>query len=261
MGYFNINAKLKNRIYIVIAFLGDLYLIYVTTRLFINGAWVRGLLYCFAVILITYCLYINAVYYYLDRNSKIDFLSPWLSKITGVAPSASDSNKSTSETATINNASNGYFVDQDIISAQVEIDSHEQRNLQKVVQQLLDNGFFVAEYDGLSDAQIANAAADGNPVSALNSQQTPPYYELYHDKRMRRLEIYIGLNQMEKLAVGHISQVGLTDVHTANQQFELYLASLYVTGGPYKVAGRRGSTILMDGEYGLIANVAYQDRN
>ncbi len=42
LGYFNINAKLKNRIYIIIAFLGDLYLIYVTTRLLINHAWVRG---------------------------------------------------------------------------------------------------------------------------------------------------------------------------------------------------------------------------
>lgn len=88
LGYFNINAKLKNRIYIIIAFLGDLYLIYVTTRLLINHAWVRGLLYCLAVILITYCLYINAVYYYLDRNSRFDFLSPWLSKITGVVPTA-----------------------------------------------------------------------------------------------------------------------------------------------------------------------------
>jgi hypothetical protein len=259
LGYFNINAKLKNRIYIIIAFLGDLYLIYVTTRLLINHAWVRGLLYCLAVILITYCLYINAVYYYLDRNSRFDFLSPWLSKITGVVPTAEDA-KPKRNARVINNAPNGYFTHQDIIPAQVEVDEHEQHNLQRVVQELLDDGIFTADYDGLSDSQIVAETATGEPVYALDSQQTPPYFELYHDKHLRRIEIYMGLNQMEKLAVGHIAKVGLTDIHTAHEQYELYLANLFVTGGPHKIAGRNGSTILMDGQYGLVANVAYRDR-
>ncbi|MGL5104014.1 MAG: DUF6681 family protein, partial [Limosilactobacillus fermentum] len=95
---------------------------------------------------------------------------------------------------------------------------------------------------------------------ALNVGQQPPYFELVHDPLGHRLEIYMGLNQMEKRPVGHIKRVGLTDVHTAHDQFDLYLASLYVTGGPRKIPGRRGSTILTDGDFGLVAQVAYRDR-
>lgn len=53
LSYFNINTKLKNRVYTIIALLGDFYLIYVTTRLLINKAWLRGFLYCLAVIAVS----------------------------------------------------------------------------------------------------------------------------------------------------------------------------------------------------------------
>ena len=36
LGYFNINTKLKNKIYTIVALLGDGYLIYVTYRLLAN---------------------------------------------------------------------------------------------------------------------------------------------------------------------------------------------------------------------------------
>lgn len=94
----------------------------------------------------------------------------------------------------------------------MEVDEHEQHNLQRVVQELLDDGIFTADYDGLSDSQIVAETAMGEPVYALDS---PPYFELYHDKHLRRVKLYMGLNQMEKLAVGHIAKVGLTDIHTA----------------------------------------------
>ena len=50
LSYFNLDVKLKNRIYIILATLGDIYLVYVTFRLFINQAWLRGFLYCLAMI-------------------------------------------------------------------------------------------------------------------------------------------------------------------------------------------------------------------
>ena len=87
LSYFNIKPTLKNKIYVVIATLGDGYLVYVTWRLFANHVWVRALLYCLAVLFLTYYLYLNAVYYFLNRTSKLDILSPWLSKVTGTAPS------------------------------------------------------------------------------------------------------------------------------------------------------------------------------
>ena len=73
LSYFNIKPTLKNKIYIAIATLGDGYLIYVTCRLFLNQVWLRGLLYCLAVAFLTYYLYLNFVYYFLDRTSRLTF--------------------------------------------------------------------------------------------------------------------------------------------------------------------------------------------
>ena len=83
LGYFNLSVKIKNRIYVGLAFFGDLYLIYVTFMLLKNQSWLRGFLYFLAVVGVTYYLYLNAVYYFLGKTSRFDFLSPWLSKLTG----------------------------------------------------------------------------------------------------------------------------------------------------------------------------------
>lgn len=263
LGYFNINLKLKNKIYTVVAFLGDCYLIYVTYRLLANHVWMRGLLYCLAVLVISYYVYLNAVYYFLDKTSKYDVLSPWLVKITGYDQSSENSRRSRAERAAalINNQANGYFTDSDLISAAVMINPEEQRNLRHLVDQLVEQGIFTADYDGKDSNQIIEEYNQTHqPVNALNQHQTPPYFDLVHDELGHRLEIYAGLNQMERVKVGHITKVGLTDVHDAHQKYRLYLANVYVTGGPNKIPGRRGTTILTDGDFGLVAHVAYKNR-
>lgn len=263
LGYFNINTKLKNKIYTIVALLGDGYLIYVTYRLLANHVWVRGLLYCLAVLLISYYVYLNAVYYFLDKTSRFDVLSPWLVKITGYDQSNENPRKSRAEraSAVINNQANGYFTDSNLIQAEVAISHEEQRNLRHLVDQLVEQGIFIADYDGKdSTAIIDEYNQTHEPVRALNKNQTPPYFDLVHDELEHRLEIYAGLNQMERVKVGHITKVGLTDVHSAHEKYRLYLANVYVTGGPNKIPGRRGTTILTDGDFGLVAHVAYKNR-
>ena len=78
LSYFNINTRLKNRVYTLVALLGDGYLIYVTARLLANHVWLRGLLYCLAVIFVTYFAYLNIIFFFLGRTSKFDFLSPYI---------------------------------------------------------------------------------------------------------------------------------------------------------------------------------------
>lgn len=264
LGYFNIKPTLKNKLYTIVAFLGDCYLIYVTYRLFANHVWMRAFLYCLAVLFITYYLYLNFVYYFLGKTSRADVLSPWLVKITGSAPDAETGKHGRHEAADdklVHNQANGFFTDKDVIQADVEIDSEEQRNLRHLVDQLVEQGIFVADYDGKTAEQIVDEYnATQKPVDALNKNQTPPYFELRRNTVSHRLEIYAGINQMHRVRVGHISKVGLTDVRTADRQYHLYLANVYVTGGPHKIAGRRGSTILTDGDFGLIAHVAYRNR-
>ena len=266
LSYFNLDVKLKSRIYIIIASLGDIYLIYVTFRLFMNHVWLRALLYCLAVIGLTYFIYLNFVFYFLEKTSRFDFISPRVAKITGQkfeggkAKTPLDAQQRLA--AELANRSNGLFANADTIPAAVAIDEREQHNLQRVVDQLLMEGVFVNGYDGLSEKEIVEQyQATEKPVTALNSQSVPPYFELVHDELRHRLEIYIGMNQMERRPVGHITKIGLTDVHTAHDKYQLYLAAVVVTGGPNKIAGRSGSTILTEEDYGLQVQVAYRQRN
>ena len=263
LGYFNINTKLKNKIYTIVALLGDGYLIYVTYRLLANHVWLRGFLYCLAVLLISYYVYLNAVYYFLDKTSRFDVLSPCMVKITGYDQSNDNPRRSRAEraAAVINNQANGYFTDSNLIQADVAISRDEQRNLRHLIDQLVEQGIFTADYDGKDSTKIIDEYNQTHePVSALKKNQTPPYFDLVHDELSHRLEIYAGLNQMERVRVGHITKVGLTDVHAAHEKYRLYLANVYVTGGPNKIPGRRGTTILTDGDFGLVAHVAYKNR-
>lgn len=266
LSYFNLDAKLKARIYIGIASAGDIYLVYVTFRLFANQVWLRGFLYCLAMVAITYFLYLNFVYYFLGKTSQFDFISPRFAKITGQKFDSNGKRVGSGRAAqagpVIANQSNGLFSGDNTIPAVVAIDDYEQHNLQRVVDQLLTNGIFVNDYNGMDEAQIvAQYNETGKPVQALNAHSVPPYFEMEHDRLRHRLEIYIGINQMERRAVGHIVRIGLTDVHSAHQKYQIYLAGLAVTAGPHKIAGRRGSTILTTADYRLNAQVAYRERN
>ncbi|WP_283621344.1 DUF6681 family protein [Limosilactobacillus avium] len=263
LSYFNLDVKLKSRIYIGIATLGDIYLVYVTFRLFMNHVWMRAFLYCLAMVAITYFLYLNFVYYFLGRTSKLDYFSPRFAKITGQKFGNTEvKNSGQQQLAQIMaNQSNGLFTGDNTIPAVVKIDSYEQHNLQEVVNQLVDNGIFANDFNGLNDDQVINKYSEtGKPVQALNTNAVPPYFELVHDKIRHRLEIYIGINQMERRAVGHIIRIGLTDVRDAHQKYRIYLAGLLVTDGPNKIPGRRGSTILTTADYHLQAQVAYRER-
>ncbi|QZN92816.1 hypothetical protein KZE55_08645 [Limosilactobacillus panis] len=264
LSYFNLDVKLKSRIYIGIATLGDIYLVYVTFRLFINHVWMRAFLYCLAMVAITYFLYLNFVYYFLGRTSKLDYFSPRFAKITGqkFGNTEPKDNGQQQLAQVMANQSNGLFTGDNTIPAVVKIDSYEQHNLQEVVNQLVDNGIFANDFNGLDDNQVIDKYSEtGKPVQALNTNAVPPYFELVHDKIRHRLEIYIGINQMERRAVGHIIRIGLTDVRDAHQKYRIYLAGLLVTDGPNKIPGRRGSTILTTADYHLQAQVAYRERD
>lgn len=265
LSYFNLDTKLKSRIYIGIAAAGDIYLVYVTFRLFANHVWMRAFLYCLAMLAITYFLYLNFVFYFLGRTSQFDFLSPRFAKVTGQKFDTASGNPSFAAqqqlAQELANNSNGVFNGADTIPAVVAIDDHEQRNLQAIVDRLLKEGIFVNDYSGLSDREIVEQYAQTNrPVPALNARSVPPYFELVHDQLRHRLEIYIGMNQMERRAVGHIVKIGLTDAATAHHRYQIYLANLAVVGGPNKIPGRRGSTMMTTADYGLNAQVAYRER-
>lgn len=266
LSYFNLDVKLKNRIYIILATLGDIYLVYVTFRLFANQVWLRGFLYCLAMVAITYFIYVNFVFYFLGKTSQFDFLSPRIAKITGqkfAENGQSQGRRQNSRYSTgLANQSNGLFEGADTIPATVEIDQTEQENLQRVVDRLLTEKIFVNDFNGMSEREIIRQYQETHqPVQALNAESIPPFFELIHDPIRHRLEIYMGINQMERRPVGHISKIGLTGVREAHQKYRIYLANLVVVDGPNKIPGRSGTTIMTTADYGLKAQVAYRQRN
>lgn len=253
LGYFNVNSKLKNQIYTVVGFVGDFYLLYVTVRLFQNGVWLRGILFAFAFLALMYAVAMNFIYYFTNKTTKLD-PSPKIEKLLG---GRRVGEREQEKKVGPEIPANGLFTNDNILPADVAINNHEQANLRKVVKQLIDNNLLVADYSHLSEKEIVNDEEE--PVPALNSGQTVPYFELVQIGS--RLEIYVGMNQMERLAVGHLASVGLTTIETAQKNYQLFLANVFIEGGPVKMSGRSKNALKRDQPYTLSVKVAYKTKS
>ena len=81
LSYVNLSTVLKNRIYTILAGIGNFYLLYVAFRFFQNGFWGRGTLFILAFLVILYFTYLNILYYFTKaKKSKYD-ISPWIEKV------------------------------------------------------------------------------------------------------------------------------------------------------------------------------------
>lgn len=259
LGYVTVNVKIKNQIYIGIGIAGNLYLGYVAIRLMQNGAWLRGILYMLVFLALIYFITLNVIYYFTNKTAKYD-LSPKIEKLLGGKPKEALA----AEQQAQNNQqqpyipANGIFDGQELLPATVKTSHTEQENVHQIVDQLQAANIVRLDYGGMSDdAVIHQAQATGEPVYAIGQGIQIPFSQLKLENH--RLVIYAGINQMDQSPVGHITKVGLTDVHDAHEDYKLYLASTVITGGMSKIAGRT-SAIEQPGDYQVTAQVAYEDR-
>lgn len=77
LGYFNINQKILNRIYLAITVIPLGYLIYIIAGLFINQHIGSAVIWLIVWIVLMYFWTINFIYYVFDKNTKAD-LTQWL---------------------------------------------------------------------------------------------------------------------------------------------------------------------------------------
>lgn len=77
LGYFNINQKILNRIYLAITVVPLGYLIYIISGLFINQHVGSAVIWLIIWIVLMYFWTINFIYYVFDKNTKADF-TQWL---------------------------------------------------------------------------------------------------------------------------------------------------------------------------------------
>ena len=147
IGYFNMNATLKNRIYTVVGGVGNFYLLYVAYRFFANGFIVRGLLFILAFLALLYFTYLNILYFFTeDRVSKLD-ISPKVEKMLGVK---------IPDTRAAENAgvapgfmqTNGIFKDEEFLPSTLRTNHKQRENLQKVVAQLEQVGYLQLDFGG-----------------------------------------------------------------------------------------------------------------
>lgn len=257
LGYFNVNSKLKNQLYTGVGFVGDWYLFYVAIRFFINHAWLRGLLFLLAFGVIMYAIAMNIIYYFTNKTTKLD-PSPKIEKLLGGRRVGEEQRKVQPAAPSI--PANGLFNNDQILPANIALNEHEQTNLNRVIKQLVEQHLLIVDYSQMSEKDIISYnRKEKKPVSALRPDQTVPYFELVPTGS--RLEIYIGVNQMERLAVGHLTSVGLTEVGTARKNYQLFLANVFITDGPEKIAGRSQTTIVQNRSYGLNVKVAYREKS
>lgn len=259
LGYVNVNVKIKNQIYIGIGIAGNLYLGYVAIRLMQNGAWLRGILYMLVFLALIYFITLNVIYYFTNKTAKYD-LSPRIEKLLGGKPKealAAEKQAQQSQQQPYIPA-NGIFDGQELLPATVKTSRAEQENVHQIVDQLQAANIVRLDYGGLTDdAIIQQAQATGEPVYAIGQGIQIPFSQLKLENH--RLVIYAGINQMDQSPVGHITKVGLTDVHDAHEDYKLYLASTVITGGMSKIAGRT-SAIEQPGDYQVTAQVAYEGK-
>ncbi|MFK5676768.1 DUF6681 family protein [Ligilactobacillus sp. LYQ60] len=258
LGYINVNVKLKNRIYTVLGALGNLYLLYVALRFFANGFYLRGFLFILAFAVAAYFSYLNILYYFTkDKKSRYD-ISPVIERWLHIAPpEAAEEGKMRRSTGIQPGyiQTNGLFDDdQEFLPAVITASSRERANIQQVVNDLERKGYLQLDYDGKSNQEIYRS---GKRQAALSAPVTLPYYELVQTGKY--LEVYGGVNQMERLPLGRVKTVGLLPAVEAMERYHLYLASAAIIKGPYKFAGR-SDVIVQARDFDLDIKVAYRER-
>lgn len=258
IGYFNMNATLKSRIYTVVGGIGNFYLLYVAYRFFANGFIGRGLLFILAFLVLAYFTYLNILYFFtLDKTSKFD-ISPKVEKLLGVKiPDTMAQEKKDDKNPVGFMQTNGIFTEEEFLPSTFKADRKQRENLQTVVAQLERVGYLKLDFGGAKDKELFKKANSGEHFYALAKPVALPYYELV--EKNGKLLVYGGVNQIERSVLGEVTQVGLLRGGEALKRYRLSIAAAAITGGPYKFAGR--STMMQKNEaFKLEVKIAYKDR-
>lgn len=260
LGYFNIKDKPKNRAITVIAFIVNFYLLYIAIdNLRYAGYRWQGFWYLLAFLVLEYFLILNFIYYFTDKTVKFD-ISPYVEKALGGNPNAASA---TSDGPLFNQniPSAGLFDQKHILPAELHVDAVQQQNINELAQLLERKGYLHLNYSGLSDRELYKEACKTHePILAMSKPLQLPFYELREDAYTHQLVVCAGMNSMTAKPVGTITKIGFTDVTATQPQYRFALANAYLSGGPFKRAGRNGM-VAEQRPFEVIVHVAYEDVN
>lgn len=256
IGYFNMNATLKSRIYTIVGGIGNFYLLYVAYRFFANGFIGRGLLFILAFLVLLYFTYLNVLYFFTpDKTSKLD-ISPKIEKLLGIKiPDTMAQEKAKAAPGFVQ--TNGIFEQNEFLPSTLKFNAKQRENLKTVVLQLEKIGYLKLDFAGKKDQELFKSAQTGERFYALAEPIALPYYELR--EKQGKLFVYGGVNQIEALELGEVTQVGLLRGYEARHRYQLSIATALLAKGPYKFAGR-STMMAKDEPYELQIQIAYRER-
>ncbi|CAM2787386.1 DUF6681 family protein [Dellaglioa algida] len=257
LGFFNVNLKLKNRIYTILGFLGNWYLLYVASRYFINGYYLRGSLFILIFLVLLYFVGLNMLYYFTNKTTKFD-PSPKIEKLLGGPPKQATEGGERRRMQPGYVQTNGLFDSKIMMPATIKSSRDEKLAVQQIASQMKQVDYSAFDYDGLSDdAIMKEIQSTGKPISELTQPVAFPFFELKIENG--KMNVYAGMNQMDQQVIGHLTHVGLSDIETAKGQYDIYLATATLSGGNRKIAGR-SSVIEEMHKFHVKIQIAYKEK-
>ncbi|MGL0748194.1 DUF6681 family protein [Secundilactobacillus paracollinoides] len=266
LGYFNINTKLKNRIYTIIGAFGTIYLIYVATRWIHNGYWLRGFGILLVGLILAYFTVMNVFYYFTTKKPPFD-ISPKIEKLMGKpfgSDPAAEANQQEAANAQqqmgnglLNSIpANGYFDAKKVLPGKVKVTLTQQRNIDELAAHLQQLSLMQPDYSGLGQREIAmQIEKQHKPIYAIGLGVNIPYFELSHQGN--DLVVLAGVNQSQKVEVGTVTTVGLQSINDIQDRVKLYLANVILVGGPYMEMGRN-MPMEKQAPYAIRVQLAYE---
>ncbi|HAT55304.1 MAG TPA: hypothetical protein DCW31_08735 [Lactobacillus sp.] len=258
LGYFNVNTTLKGRIYTILGFFGDWYLLYIGIKFIQNAGYVRGVLLILVFLLLMYFTIVNFFFYFLKRRFVLDPSEKIAGLLGDERLKEQEGRFSEHDRYDHFAPSTGLYDEKQVIPAKVELNGTNHKNLAQIAAQLKAENLLPQDYDGHSDQEVLDLAKETNkPVFAIGQGTPLPYFDLRQEHG--HFVVYAGMNQMTALPVGRITRVGLSDIKQAHEQFKLFLATAVLQGGVAKSAGRSG-VIERSLPYTIKVEVAFSEK-
>lgn len=246
---FNVNSRLKGRIYTIIDFFGVSYLMYLTWSYLKNHAYAQGGLIGLATVVILYIALINFVYYFTNKSVKWD-ISPLFAKYVANPDAATGNNVQYVPAS-------GLYHSEDVLPAFVVSKNEDQERLRQLVSQMRNRGLIEDVFEDLSDKEQIQVLKKGQKFVYANDRIDLPYYRL--QKTRNHLVVMGGMNEMQAQQIGIVEQVGLQPIAAAMKQYDFYIATAGITGGIAHEMGRNGLSVVHL-PYQLKVELAYKTK-
>ncbi|GLB46574.1 hypothetical protein WR164_05530 [Philodulcilactobacillus myokoensis] len=242
LNYIDIDTKIKSRIYIIVGFLANIYLFYVSFKFIHNGFMTRGIVFFLVALFLLYFVYLNYFYYFTEKQAPFDLSSKIMHKL-GIKPREPKNTSLRGRQSGIQNVrgaiSNGYFKENRMMPAILSSNPSEVERINQVADDLINDHLMTANYFGSSDVRINRALKENGdkPIYAIGKGCYVPYFLLKFESG--KYNVYIGINQANRLLVGHLTQIGMQKINQIDHnRVDIFLASVLLVGGPFKTEGR-----------------------